>query len=153
MANDNFPPVQWLQPLEPFSQPQYIPGSPHNLPRRPDPAVAQSTTQTPIVDTVNVRENYHYASLVSLTITVGTTSVKFLDQPIGKRNFLGFRNASPAGQNLYIDFGANASTNSWLLVTPGQLVVFDTVVAQDDLYCVSDAAGGVLAYVYSTFPG
>jgi hypothetical protein len=153
MPNDNFPPVQWISPLEPFSQPQYIPGSPHNLPKRPDPAVAQSTTGQATGDTVGIREPYRYASLVSLNTTIGTTSVKFLDQPIGKRNFLGFRNASSAAQNIYVDFGANASVNSWLLITPGQIVIFDTVVSQDDLYCIADAAGAILAYVYSTYPG
>jgi len=31
--------------------------------------------------------------------------------------------------------------------------LFDSVVPQDDLYVISDVAGGVLAYVYSTYPG
>jgi hypothetical protein len=32
-------------------------------------------------------------------------------------------------------------------------VLFDSVIPQDDLYVVSDTAGGTLAYAYSTFPG
>jgi hypothetical protein len=153
MANDNFPPVQWLQPLEPFSQPQYIPGSPHNLPRRPDPAAASATTGRMDTPGVAITESHRYASFVSLALTIGTASTKFLDQPIGKRNFLGFRNASSAGQNIYIDFGTNASLSSWLALSAGQIVVFDTVVAQDDLYVIADAAGGILSYVYSTISG
>jgi hypothetical protein len=146
-------PVQWLNNREPWDAPQYIPGQPHNLPSRPDPAVAASTVQGIPADGLNVREPYRYASYNSLSLVVGTTSIKFLDAPIGKRNFLGFRNASTAGQVLYVDFNSNATTGSWLALNPGTLVVFDTVVSQDDLYVISSAAGGVLAYVYSTFPG
>jgi hypothetical protein len=66
---------------------------------------------------------------------------------------LGFRNASTGGQNLYIEFNGVATTGAWLKLTPGQIVLFDTVVPQDDLYVISDAAAGVFAYAYSTFPG
>ena len=142
----------WL----PWSNPNFIPGAPHNLPARPDPAVAGSSGTAGLVvpgETVNVRENYRYASLITVSLTVGTTSVKFLDQPIGKRNMLGFRNASTGGQDIYIEFNGTATTGSWLKLTAGTLVLFDTVVPQDDLYVISSAAGGVLAYAYSTFPG
>lgn len=146
------PDVEYLNNREPWGVPQYIPPSPHNLPIR---EVPQATTAT--VDftgaTINTRNIYAYASLVSVNVTVGTASFKFLDAPIGKRNMLGFRNASTGTQVLYIDFNANATTGSWLAIQPGVLVLFDTVVPQDDLYVVSDAAGGVLAYAYSTFPG
>ena len=104
-------------------------------------------------DTFNIRENYRYSSLITVSLTVGTTSIKFLDQPIGKRNMLGFRNASTAAQNLYIEFNGVATTGAWLKLTPGTIVLFDSVVPQDDLYVISDAAGGTLAYAYSTFPG
>lgn len=142
----------WL----PWSNPNYIPGAPHNLPARPDPAVAGSSGTAGLVvpgDVVNVRENYRYASLITVSLTVGTTSIKFLDQPIGKRNMLGFRNASTAGQVIYIEFNGTATTGAWLALTAGTIVLFDTVVPQDDLYVISSAAGGQLAYAYSTFPG
>ena len=54
---------------------------------------------------------------------------------------------------LYIEFNAQATTGAWLAITQGQLVLFDTVVPQDDLYVVAGAAGAVLAYAYSTFNG
>jgi hypothetical protein len=104
-------------------------------------------------DTVNIRENYRYASLITVSLTVGTTSIKFLDQPIGKRNMLGFRNASTGGQTIYIEFNGTATTGAWLALTAGTIVLFDTVVPQDDLYVISSGAGGTLAYAYSTFPG
>lgn len=155
--SDLFGPVRYLNDRKPWGVPQYIPPSPHNLPVRPEPAAPgagqPNTTQTLGVDgTINIRETYRYASLVTVTITVGTTSIKFLDAPIGKRNFLGFRNAS-ATQVLYIDFNATATSGAWLAIQPGILVLFDSVIPQDDLYVVADAAGGTLAYAYSTFPG
>jgi hypothetical protein len=66
---------------------------------------------------------------------------------------LGFRNASTGTQVLYIDFNAAASTGSWLALQPGTILLFDTVVPQDDLYVVSSAASGLLSYMYSTFNG
>lgn len=153
MAINDFGPVQYVSDLLPWESPTYIPPSPHNLPSRPDPGL-QTTTQNVLGgDTANIREIYRYASVSSLSVTVGTTSIKFLDQPIGKRNFLGFRNASTGAQNLYIDFNAQATTGSWLQLAPGALILFDTVVPQDDLYVIADGAGAVLAYAYSTFGG
>lgn len=145
-------PVRWLNNLEPWQAPQYIPDAPHNLPSRPDPAVAQSTAPG-FVDQVSVREAHRYSSLVDISITVDTDSFKFLDAPIGKRNMLGFRNASLAAQVIYIGFNGPASVNSWLALPAGTILLFDTVVPQDDLYAAASAAGGVLSYVYSTFPG
>ena len=146
------PPVEYLNQREPWQWPGYVPPSPHNLPVREVPG--QTTTNVDFSgETLNTRNVYAYASVVTVSLTVGTTSIKFLDAPIGKRNFLGFRNASTGGQILYIDFNSQATTSAWLALTPGTLVLFDTVVPQDDLYVISDLAGAVLAYAYSTFPG
>lgn len=146
-------PVQWLNSVDPWDAPQYLPGQPHNLPSRPDPAVAGSTVRDIPASGLEVRESYRFASINTVSLTVDTTSIKFLDAPIGKRNFLGFRNASTGGQNLFVEFNSQASTGSWLKITPGTIVVFDTVVSQDDLYVIADAAGAVFAYAYSTYPG
>jgi hypothetical protein len=153
MAADDFPPVQYVSDLLPWESPLFIPGSPHNLPSRPEPGLQTTTRNTVSGDTLSIREVYRYASVTSLSVTIGTTSFKFLDQPIGKRNFLGFRNASTASQNIYIDFSSQATTASWLLLAPGTTILFDTVVPQDDLYAIADAAGAQLAYAYSTFGG
>ena len=152
MAN-LFPPVIYLNQRNTWGVPQYLPPGPNNLPVRPDPSAAPNTTQSLYRDgAVDIRENYRYASVVTVSLNVDTASIKFLDAPIGKRNFLGFRNAS-ATQTLYIDFNAQATTGAWLALTAGTIVLFDTVVPQGDLYVISSAAGGVLAYAYSTFPG
>jgi hypothetical protein len=99
-----------------------------------------------------VRDTFKFASITSISTTVGTTSIKFLDAPIGKRNFLGFRNPSTTA-TLYIDFNSAASSNSWLALTPGTIVLFDNAVPQDDLYVISSAAATPFAYAYSTYPG
>ena len=147
----DFPPVRYLNNRTPWSSPSYVPGTPHNLPQRPVATTADYPTAAG--GTLDVREIYRYASVVTVSLNVSTTSIKFLDAPIGKRNFLGFRNASTGGQVLYIEFNAQATTGAWLAITQGQLVLFDTVVPQDDLYVVAGAAGAVLAYAYSTFNG
>lgn len=149
MANELFPPVRLLSDLEPFSSPTYLPPSPHNLPSE----TAGVTSDVP-ASIVNVAESYRYASIIDLTITASTTSVKFLDAPIGRRNLLGFRNVSgTTGENIFIGFGRDATTNSWLRLTPGTIILFDTVVPQDDLYVISEAGTPTLSYIYSTFPG
>jgi hypothetical protein len=165
-------PVQWNSNLEPWANPQYIPPTPHNLSqvpftrnlprpisdvppqfRTPTPEQRASTTPAaPLGLVQDVRDSFKYASITTVSLTIGITSFKFLDAPIGKRNFLGFRNPSTSA-NIYIDFASQASTNSWLKLTPGAIVLFDQVVSQDDLYVISDTASTPFAYAYSTYPG
>lgn len=155
-TNDpNFPQVNWLSPLEAWNSPTFMPGSPHNLPKEAAIQELRNNTAQFNFDgqTVNVRETYRYASLQDLSLTVGTTSIKFLDAPIGKRNMLGFRNASTGTQNIFIGFGSQATTSAWMKLMPGQIVLFDDVVPQDDLYVIADAASATFAYAYSTFGG
>lgn len=147
--SDLFPRVGYLSDLEPWNSPTYIPPSPHNL-----PAETAGTTADSQPSQVSVSEPYRYSSIIDLTITATQTSVKFLDAPIGRRNMLGFRNVSAtSGENIFIGFGRNATTASWLRLTPGTIVLFDTVVPQDDLYVIAEAGSPVLSYIYSTFPG
>jgi hypothetical protein len=99
-----------------------------------------------------VRDSFKFASITTVSLTVGTTSFKFLDAPIGKRNFLGFRNPSTTA-TLYVDFNSQATTGSWLALYPGTIVLLDNVVPQDDLYVISSAASTPFSYAYSTYPG
>lgn len=164
-------PVEWLNNREPWYSPQYIPPSPHNLSRVPisrnlplpisdapafqvaTAAQRAATTQASTVGLVqDVRDTFKFANITTVSLTIGTTSFKFLDQPVGKRNFLGFRNPSTTA-TIYVDFANQASTNSWLALGPGALVLFDNVVSQDDLYVIASAAATPFAYAYSTYPG
>jgi len=164
-------PVQWLGDREPWASPQYIPPTPHNLSQVPvtrnlprpisdvppqfrmaTPEQRASTSPSTAGLVQDVRDSFKYASITTVSLTIGTTSFKFLDAPVGKRNFLGFRNPSTSA-SIYIDFANQASTNSWLLLTPGAIVLFDQVVSQDDLYVIASAAATPFAYAYSTYPG
>lgn len=154
-------PVDWLSNLEAWAQPQYIPPSPHNIAQTPGLRGAPNPTPEQRASTSlfqtggsvqDVRDTFKFASVNSISTTVGTTSIKFLDAPIGKRNFLGFRNPSTTA-TLYIDFNSAASTGSWLALAPGTIVLFDNAVPQDDLYVISSAAATPFSYAYSTYPG
>ena len=108
-----------------------------------------STSPGPAGGAAPVSMSHAYASIISAYTNVGIVSALFLLQPAAKRNFLALRNAS-ATANIYIEFSNQATTNSWLELLPAQIVLFDTVVPQNDLYAIADAAGAVLAYGYST---
>ena len=154
-------PVRWMSDREAWASPQYIPPSPHNIAQTPQSRGIPNPTPEQRASTAlfstdggvqNVRDTFKFASIQSISSTVGTTSIKFLDAPIGKRNFLGFRNPSTTA-TLYIDFNSQASSNSWLALTPGTIVLFDNAVPQDDLYVIASAASTPFSYAYSTYPG
>lgn len=152
MERRAFPPVGFFGQRTAFSAPQSLQTVGQPLPRNDVPTAPMVDTASPLV---GVFEPWRQAGLVSLqtnvpTIGVGVSSLKFLDQTNAPRNLLGFRNASAGAQNIFIDFASEATAQSWLMLVPGQIILFDTVVPQDDLYAISSAAGGVLAYVYST---
>jgi hypothetical protein len=92
-----------------------------------------------------------YANLIEGVVPAGVVPVQpvGLTQPAtGVRNFLMFRNSGAT--NLLFGFGSPATLNSTLRVTPNTIVLFDTVVPQNDIWVLSDAAGGQLSYSYST---
>jgi hypothetical protein len=100
-------------------------------------------------ESLKTSEYHRYASIVDVSTAISNTlSSKIIDQPNGRRNFLMFRNAS-ATANIYIGFGKEATTLSTLVLAPGGLAAFDTVVQQDDVNAIADAAGAVLCYSYS----
>lgn len=153
------PPVTWKRRV--IVSPTDIPPAPVNIPANPGGGLEFARGAGPgktsgfpghsaTVSDMVVIDAHRYAKLIDLSIPVTTTSFRFLDQPIGKRNFLLFRNA---GANvIYIGFAGDASANSTLQIAVGVSVLFDVVVPQDDLY-VASAGASILAYAYSTFPG
>lgn len=139
-----FPPAQFDHPLEPWGSTGYIPPLPGVRPR-PNNADANLSFSL-------VRNNQQFASVTSQSLAIGITSQLILNQPDSFRNFLGFRNASVAA-NIYIEYGKDASTGSWLMLTPGTIVLFDTVVPQDDIHAIADAGGGSLSWAWSNYTG
>lgn len=158
-------PVRYLSDREPWNHPQFIPGGPHVLPGANDrPALRSFQGVAPAIlpamptagmgpapdKTLDVSEAHRYATSVELPFDVGIVSGRFIDQPAGRRNFLSIRNTSTGTQALYVSFGKDASTRSIVKLVPGQMLIYDVVVPQDDVYAISDAAGCTMTLQYST---
>jgi hypothetical protein len=148
MAN---PPTQFLSQLAPVDHPQMVAGAGMALPRfsAPSDANAQpsilSRTANPVLD----QHRYAYVG-GSLTLQpVANVSNQIIQAQNALRNALFFRNASTTA-NFYVEFGTDATTNAALQLQPGQTIFFDTVVPQDDVFVLADAASGILRYWYST---
>jgi hypothetical protein len=101
---------------------------------------------------VEVRNDHNYANIVDVNVPVNLASIRVLDQPTSLRNLLVMRNASAGTQIIFIGFGREASALSTLAINAGQMVMFDFVVPQEDIFALSSAAGGVLCLAYSTIP-
>lgn len=99
-----------------------------------------------------VPPSHAYANVVQSATAIGTTSALIIPQSAARRNFLAVRNASPGTENIYVSFDVDATTLSWLRLAPNQIALFDTVVPQDNVNVISDAATGVVAYAFSTLP-
>ncbi len=96
-----------------------------------------------------VYEPHRYATLNGSTnLAVAQTSALVLSSPTVRRNFLGFRNTS-ATANVFLEFGNDASQNSVFKLTPGTMILFDTVCPQDDVYAIADAVSAFLSVTYS----
>ncbi len=114
---------------------------------------SQPTPMPPGAQSAKTFEPHRYARFIEgiYTAPAASSGQPFL-VAFARRNFLGFRNTQAAGgDNIYVGFGRAASAQSWLVLEPTEIVVFDTVVDQSDLYAISDTGAGVLAYVFSTF--
>ena len=97
-----------------------------------------------------VLNSQQFASIIDNTVNVlAANATLFLRQPPTRRNLLMLRNTDAAA-TIYIGFGKAASTLSTLALSAGQIILFDAVVPQDDLYCIG-SANCVLAYAFSTF--
>lgn len=163
MANDQFKgtPAIWPGTRTPWRGENFTPP----LPGRPITRNQLDTETAGSVAIPNdgiqaVREDYRFAYVNSLgTIApfianVGAAApyLLILQQPHSKRNLLSFRHAGTLGF-IYIDFGQPPNVNSSVYVlTAGQILQFDTVVPQDDVYVASDQVAGLpLAYAYSNY--
>ncbi len=168
MSNDpRFPPVYPVSNLAPWdSGPQSLtrsPGAPGTLraPMGPSPAGGGfagamvpgaggfNGTPAPGMMPTWVAEAHRYARLVNAVLPAETTSALILTQPDTYRNFLAIRNINPVAI-LYVSFGSTASVDSVFRIAPNVMILFDSVVPQDDIYAISDTAASRIAISYST---
>lgn len=102
-----------------------------------------------------IRGGHAYADLRQGTLLLPTinTSYTMLLRSAQLRNYLSIRNVAPAGTEvIYVGFDTPANTASWLRLTSNQIVTFDVVVPQNDIFILCDTANGQVSYAYSTLP-
>jgi hypothetical protein len=78
---------------------------------------------------------------------VTTASRKVLDAPSTYRNFLLIRNSSSGAATVFIEFGDDASSNSAVALLQNEIILFDAVVPQDDIYVIGSIAGQISVLV------
>ena len=172
-SDGRLPPVGMIYDLEPVDHPQFIPGSPHNLPPRRDrpnrrgylglsgsslvddglpPEILPPGTPTagpgagegqPVIDP------HHYAYITEGQFNAGLISLRMIEESPTKRNYLMIRNTS-ATAVIFVSFGRDATSVSPVRLSSNQMMLLDAVVPQDDVYVLSDTAATVVAYAYST---
>jgi len=143
--NDSFPPVVPLGTLTPWGTPGDMPTGPRITQRPRKPKAGE------LGGPVEIFDAHHYATINGSFVTAVTNAapgVLVLSQPDSLRNLMLIRNSS-ATANLYIEFGSQATVASALKLAPDQIALFDTVVPQDDVYALADAAGGQISIQFS----
>ena len=110
------------------------------------PRMGSAPNAPPSAPVLNAQQ---FASIIDNTFSVTTAAQLFARQPPTKRNLLMLRNTD-ATATIYIGFGKAPSTLSTLAIAAGQMILFDAVVPQDDLWAIG-SANCVLAYAFSTF--
>lgn len=96
---------------------------------------------------------YPFASLRgSIRVPVAATApgTLVIAAPPTFRNFAGFRNAS-ATANIFLEFGNEASLNSFIRLAPNEILLFDAVVPQDDVFAFADGADAFIVAAQSVF--
>jgi hypothetical protein len=140
-----FPPVRPLPTLDPWSAPQSLEAGPQSRSIRP--AIASGTV-IQARDATATREAHRYAQINgSIVFNITPTNQLILPAPQNYRNILMFRNI---GANIiYVEFGREAGTQSTILLQPTQILLFDSVVPQDDVNAISPAGSGELSVSFS----
>lgn len=140
-----FPRVQPLPTMRPWSAPQTIEAVPEIRTMRPaiaSGAVVQASQSTA------VREAHRYAQINgSIILETTATSALMLASPQNFRNMLIMRNAG--SNTIYIEFGRDATTDAPVILQTNQMILFDTVVPQDDIFALSTVGLSKLSIGFS----
>lgn len=140
-----FPRVQPLSTRVPWSAPGTIEAVPQSA--RAAAAIASGSV-VQARDAAPVREAHRYAQINgSVVFQTIPTSAMVLPAPQNFRNLLMIRNAGAAA--ILIDFGRDATDTSTIELQPNQIILFDTVVPQDDVYAISPAGISTLSVSFS----
>lgn len=141
----NFPRVRPLGARTPWSAPQTIEAVPEVRTIRPAIASGAIVQARPAAA---VREAHRYAQINgSVVFNITTASQLILPAPQNFRNMLILRNV--AGNPINLDFGRDADANAPVQLVAGGILLFDTVVPQDDLYAVGIGGTATLSVGFS----
>lgn len=141
----NFPRVRPLGNRTPWSAPQTIDAVPEVRTIRPAIASGAIVQARPAAA---VREAHRYAQINgSVVFNITTASQMILPAPQNFRNMLILRNV--AGNPVCLDFGRDADANAPIQLVAGGILLFDTVVPQDDIYAVGIGGTATLSVGFS----
>jgi hypothetical protein len=102
---------------------------------------------------LEVFSRYPFATLrgsVRIAVSNAAPGTLAVAAPPTFRNFLGLRNAS-ATANVYVEFGNEASLNSFVRLAPDEIILFDAAVPQDDVFTFADDVNAFLIVAQSVF--
>jgi hypothetical protein len=141
----NFPRVRPLGNRTPWSAPQTIEAVPEVRTIRPAIASGAIVQARPAAA---VSEAHRYAQINgSVVFNITTASQLILPTPQNFRNMLILRNV--AGNPINLDFGRDADANAPIQLVAGGILLFDTVVPQDDIYAVGIGGTATLSVGFS----
>ena len=140
-----FPPVRPLGARTPWSAPQTIEAVPEVRTIRPAIASGAIVQARPAAA---VREAHRYAQINgSVVFSLNATeNQNILPAPQNFRNFLLMRCTAGA---VYIDFGREAGATAPFFLAANSIVLFDTVVPQDDVFAISASGISTLSVGFS----
>ncbi len=142
---NHFPPVVPLGYRTPWSAPQTIEAIPNVRAMRPAIASGAVVQARPAA---SVKEAHRYAQINgSVVFNITTDSQLILQSPQNYRNMLILRNV--AGVPVNLDFGRDADANSVIQLVAGGILLFDTVVPQDDVYAIGIGGTATLSVGFS----
>ena len=125
----------------------------NDLPAGPDGSPPPVRANARIRPTV-VYDPHRYAKFSGeqfVRVSNSAPGTLILPAPDTRRNALILRNIS-ATANIYVAFGSNATSSSALYLTPKTMILFDTVVPQDDVFAIADAASASIVVAQSVIP-
>ena len=140
-----FPPVRPLPTTVAWSAPQTVEAVPEVRTMR---AAIASGAVVQASQSAAVREAHRYAQINgSVVFEVTMQSQLILAAPQNYRNMLILRNSGVGTIN--IDFGRDADSNSCIELVPNAIIIFDTVVPQDDVFAITIGVSSTLSVGFS----
>jgi hypothetical protein len=159
LSRTKFPRVEFLSDLQPPESNKLLPGERvgPDVPAFPSSPALTNPSAPPQQQAIifpitqKVLDPHHYASVIDGNFNVpasNTASTKVVDAAPVYRNYLMLRNTD-AASNVLVGFGRQANATSTLSLAPGQMVLFDVVVPQGDIYVLSSGAAATISIAYS----